>query len=53
MLAHQMAAPNSPQWFNTGLYSAYGINGPAQGHWYVEPESGEVREVGGAGHSGR
>jgi ribonucleoside-diphosphate reductase alpha chain len=33
MLLHQMAAPNSPQWFNTGLNWAYGINGPAQGHW--------------------
>lgn len=44
MLIHQMAAPNSPQWFNTGLYSAYGINGPAQGHYYVEPETGEVKK---------
>ena len=42
MLAHQMAAPNSPQWFNTGLHWAYGINGPAQGHYYVEPETGKV-----------
>ena len=37
MLAHQMAAPNSPQWFNTGLYWAYGIDGPSQGHYYVDP----------------
>ncbi|MEX2585957.1 MAG: vitamin B12-dependent ribonucleotide reductase [Balneolaceae bacterium] len=43
MLAMQMAAPNSPQWFNTGLYWAYGINGPAQGHYYVEPDTGKVR----------
>lgn len=42
MLACQMAAPNSPQWFNTGLHWAYGINGPAQGHYYVDPESGKV-----------
>ncbi|BBB99666.1 adenosylcobalamin-dependent ribonucleoside-diphosphate reductase [Bradyrhizobium elkanii] len=35
MLAQQMFAPNSPQWFNTGLNWAYGIDGPAQGHWYV------------------
>jgi ribonucleoside-diphosphate reductase alpha chain len=35
MLAMQMAAPNSPQWFNTGLHWAYGIDGPAQGHHYV------------------
>ncbi len=27
MLANQMAAPNSPQWFNTGLWWAYGIEG--------------------------
>jgi len=36
MLASQMSAPNSPQWFNTGLNWAYGINGPAQGHYYVD-----------------
>ena len=36
MLLHQMAAPNSPQWFNTGLAWAYGITGQAQGHWYVD-----------------
>ncbi|MGX1417423.1 ribonucleotide reductase alpha subunit [Bradyrhizobium elkanii] len=35
MLAQQMFAPNSPQWFNAGLNWAYGIDGPAQGHWYV------------------
>jgi ribonucleoside-diphosphate reductase alpha chain len=43
MLIHQMAAPNSPQWFNTGLYWAYGIDGPAQGHFFVDPDSGEVQ----------
>ena len=37
MLARQMAAPNSPQWFNTGLHWAYGIDGPSQGHFYVDP----------------
>jgi len=42
MLAHQMAAPNSPQWFNTGLHWAYGIDGPAQGHFYVDPATGET-----------
>jgi ribonucleoside-diphosphate reductase alpha chain len=40
MLARQMAAPNSPQWFNTGLHWAYGIDGPSQGHYYVDHESG-------------
>ncbi len=43
MLAMQMAAPNSPQWFNTGLHWAYGIDGPSQGHFYVDPETGELR----------
>ena len=42
MLALQIAAPNSPQWFNTGLHWAYGITGPAQGHWYCEPETGQL-----------
>ncbi len=42
MLAMQMAAPNSPQWFNTGLHWAYGIDGPGQGHYYVDFESGEL-----------
>jgi len=44
MLAHQMGAPNSPQWFNTGLHWAYGIDGPAQGHWFTDPETGELKE---------
>ena len=39
MLLKQMAAPNSPQWFNTGLNFAYGITGSAQGHYYVDPDS--------------
>ena len=42
MLLHQMAAPNSPQWFNTGLSWAYGINGPAQGHWIADHETGNL-----------
>ena len=42
MLARQMAAPNSPQWFNTGLHWSYGISGPAQGHWFCEHESGDA-----------
>ncbi|MEQ9520232.1 MAG: vitamin B12-dependent ribonucleotide reductase [Parvibaculum sp.] len=42
MLATQIAAPNSPQWFNTGLHWAYGIDGPAQGHYYVDYQSGEL-----------
>ena len=43
MLADQRCAPNSPQWFNTGLHFAYGIDGPPQGHHYVDPKSGKVR----------
>lgn len=43
-LATQRVAPNSPQWFNTGLHWAYGIDGPSQGHYYVEPESGRVKK---------
>jgi ribonucleoside-diphosphate reductase alpha chain len=42
MLCKQMGAPNSPQWFNTGLHWAYGIDGPAQGHFYVDFQSGEL-----------
>ncbi|MGD8426045.1 MAG: vitamin B12-dependent ribonucleotide reductase, partial [Balneolaceae bacterium] len=44
MLANQMAAPNSPQWFNTGLHWAYGINGPSQGHYYVDGKTGELKK---------
>ena len=43
MLAMQMGAPNSPQWFNTGLHWAYGIDGPSQGHYYVDFATGEVK----------
>lgn len=39
MLLGQIAAPNSPQWFNTGLYSSYGIDGKPQGHYYVDPKT--------------
>ncbi len=42
MLATQMCAPNSPQWFNTGLHWAYGIDGPSQGHYYVDFQTGKL-----------
>ncbi len=45
MLACQIGAPNSPQWFNTGLYSVYGTKGPAQGHHYVDPDSGKLKKA--------
>lgn len=43
MLARQYAAPNSPQWFNTGLHYAYGLKGKGQGHYYVCPDSKELK----------
>ena len=42
MLAMQMSAPNSPQWFNTGMHWSYGIDGPSQGHFYVDFNSGKL-----------
>jgi ribonucleotide reductase alpha subunit len=44
MLATQRAAPNSPQWFNTGLHWAYGIAGPAQGHYYFDPQDRQLKK---------
>ena len=44
MLARQLAAPNSPQWFNTGLNWAYGLEGPAQGYYYFDTEAGELQK---------
>ncbi len=43
MLANQMTAPNSPQWFNTGLHWSYGITGPSQGHYYVDYVTGNLK----------
>ena len=42
LVASQRSAPNSPQWFNTGLHWAYGIEGPAQGHTYIDPLTGKL-----------
>src|SRR5437763_64336 len=42
MLAKQMVAPNSPQWFNTGLHWAYGVDGPGQGHYYMDWKTGKL-----------
>jgi len=44
MFLAQMWAPNSPQWFNTGLKQAYDVDGPAQGHYYFDKQAGEVVE---------
>ncbi len=48
MLARQMLAPNSPQWFNSGLHWAYGLKGPAQGHCYGDHETGKLKLSGNA-----
>ncbi len=45
MLLTQRAAPNSPQWFNTGLDFAYGMTGPSQGHWHVNPATGQLEQT--------
>ena len=45
MLARQMGSPNSPQWFNTGLFAVYGMKGPAQGHYFVNPDTAEVEKA--------
>jgi ribonucleoside-diphosphate reductase alpha chain len=47
-LLSQTAAPNSPQWFNTGLYNAYKITGKSQGHYYVDADDGFLKESGSA-----
>ncbi len=44
MMLDQACAPNSPQWFNTGLHHAYGITGPAQGHFYCDPRTGDLKQ---------
>jgi ribonucleoside-diphosphate reductase alpha chain len=44
ILASQMCAPNSPQWFNTGLHWAYGIDGPGQGHFYIDYKSKKLTQ---------
>ncbi len=43
-ILNQSCAPNSPQWFNTGLHSAYGITGKPQGHYYVNPTTGALEK---------
>ena len=44
MLIHQIASPNSPQWFNTGLALIYNITGNPQGHWFVDPDTKELKQ---------
>ena len=40
----QLAAPNSPQWFNTGLHASYGITGGPQGHYFVNPTTEQLEK---------
>lgn len=43
-ILNQMCTPNSPQWFNTGLYESYGIKGKPQGHYFVDPVDGKLKK---------
>jgi ribonucleoside-diphosphate reductase alpha chain len=43
-ILNQSCAPNSPQWFNTGLYDVYGITGEAQGHYYVDEKDKKIKK---------
>ena len=44
-LLSQTAAPNSPQWFNTGLWWFYGIKGDDQGQWIAEDTIVDGKQV--------
>jgi ribonucleoside-diphosphate reductase alpha chain len=43
-ILNQACVPNSPQWFNTGLYEAYNIKGKPQGHYFVDPADGQLKK---------
>jgi ribonucleoside-diphosphate reductase alpha chain len=43
-ILNQVCVPNSPQWFNTGLYECYGIKGKPQGHYYVDANDGQLKK---------
>lgn len=45
MLLKQKSAPNSPQWFNTGIHAAYGVEKESQGYYRVNPETGKLEET--------
>lgn len=46
MILAQVASPNSPQWFNTGLYGSYGLGGsPTGSHYRCDPEDGRATAV--------
>ncbi|WP_341841800.1 vitamin B12-dependent ribonucleotide reductase [Chitinophaga caseinilytica] len=43
-MLNQACVPNSPQWFNTGLYESYGIKGKPQGHYFVDPKTEKLQK---------
>ncbi|MFZ9660550.1 MAG: vitamin B12-dependent ribonucleotide reductase [Chitinophagaceae bacterium] len=43
-ILNQACVPNSPQWFNTGLYESYGIKGKPQGHYYIDPADNQLKK---------
>ncbi|MBA2562361.1 MAG: adenosylcobalamin-dependent ribonucleoside-diphosphate reductase, partial [Chitinophagaceae bacterium] len=43
-ILNQSCVPNSPQWFNAGLFEVYGIKGKPQGHYYVDAKDGELKK---------
>lgn len=43
-ILNQSCVPNSPQWFNTGLFECYGIAGKPQGHYYVDQNDGQLKK---------
>jgi ribonucleoside-diphosphate reductase alpha chain len=43
-ILNQACVPNSPQWFNTGLYESYGIKGKPQGHYFVDAADGQLKK---------
>lgn len=43
-ILNQACVPNSPQWFNTGLFESYGISGKPQGHYYVDQNDGQLKK---------
>ena len=44
-LLNQMWAPNSPQWFNTGLYHSYGIKDNSQELFYFDENDHQIKVI--------
>ncbi len=45
MLALQVFAPNSPQWFNSGLHWAYGVDQSGDGYAIADSGTGEASDA--------